>query len=159
MKDNNEERSLIIIKPDAIQRNLLGEIIHRFERKGLKIIGLKMVELGDAILDEHYKHHKGKPFFDSLKKYLQSSPVVLMVISGVNSVSATRLIVGATKSYEANAGTIRGDYSMSGQTNIVHTSDSIESATDEVKRFFNDDELFEYKRCDINFLYGEDEIK
>jgi nucleoside-diphosphate kinase len=157
MSKNKEERTLIIIKPDAIQRNLLGEIIHRFERKGLRLIGMKMTRLGDSILNEHYKHHNGKPFFESLKNYLKSSPVVLLVLSGVNAVSATRLIVGATKGFEADAGTIRGDFSISGQTNIVHASDSVSSANTEIERFFLPDELFEYERADIAYLYGDDE--
>jgi nucleoside-diphosphate kinase len=110
MSNDNEERSLIIIKPDAIQRSLLGQIIHRFERKGLKIIGVKMVEIQDLEVEEHYAHHKDKPFFDSLKEYMQSSPVVMMVISGINAIGATRLIVGPTKGYEADAGSIRGDF-------------------------------------------------
>ena len=152
-----EERTLVIIKPDAMQRNLLGEIIHRFERKGLKIIGLKMVQLEDALLDEHYCHHKGKPFFESLKNFMKSSPVVVLVLSGINAVKATRLITGATKGYEADAGTIRGDFSISGQANIVHASDSVENAEEEIRRFFAEDELFDYKKIDYEFVYGEEE--
>ncbi|TSD01544.1 MAG: nucleoside-diphosphate kinase, partial [Parcubacteria group bacterium Athens0714_26] len=91
-----EEKSLIIFKPDALQRNLLGEIIHRFEKKGLKIIGLKMMQLEDILLEEHYEHHKDKPFFDSIKRYMKSAPVVVMAISGFNAVNAVRLIVGPT---------------------------------------------------------------
>lgn len=151
------EKTLIIIKPDAMQRNLLGEIISRFERKGLKISGLKMMAIDDLKIGEHYEHHKNKPFFDGLKKYMQSAPVVAIVLSGLNAVAATRLIVGPTKGYEADAGSIRGDFSMSGQCNIVHASDSAESAEKEIYRFFNEDELFDYKRIDFEFIYGEDE--
>ena len=151
------ERTLIIIKPDALQRNLLGEIIHRFERKGLKIIGLKMVKLNDVLLNKHYAHHKNKPFFDSLKKFMESSPVVMMVLEGLEVVKAVRLITGATKGREADAGTIRGDFAMSSQCNIVHASDSIESANQEIYRFFNDDELFDYQKIDFSYIYGEDE--
>ena len=152
-----EQQTLIIIKPDALQRNLLGEIITRFERKGLKIIGLKMMELEDILLDEHYCHHKGKPFFESLKNFMKSAPVIVMVLSGLNAISAVRLIAGATKGYEADAGTIRGDFSISGQANIVHASDSSENAEAEIKRFFKDNELFNYKRADFEFVYGEEE--
>lgn len=151
------EKTLIIIKPDALQRNLLGEIIGRFERKGLKIIGMKMMTVDDLKIKEHYSHHKDKPFFKSLKKYMQSSPVVTVVLAGKNAVSATRLIVGPTKGYEADAGSIRGDFSMSNQCNIVHASESLEIAEAEIYRFFNEDELFEYKKIDFEFIYGEDE--
>jgi nucleoside-diphosphate kinase len=152
-----EERTLIIIKPDALQRNLLGEIIHRFERKGLKIIGLKMMAIDDLKIEEHYSHHKDKPFFESLKRYMQSSPLVIMVLSGRNAIDAVHLIVGPTKGYEADAGSIRGDFSMSEQCNIVHASESAEIAEQEIWRFFNEDELFTYKKIDFEFIYGEDE--
>lgn len=151
------ERTVIIIKPDAIQRNLLGEIIHRFERKGLQIIGLKMTKLSDITLDEHYAHHKDKPFFISLKSYMQSSPVVVMALAGFNAVKATRLIVGPTKAYEADAGSIRGDFAMSGQSNVVHASDTPEAGETEIKRFFGEGELFEYRRLDYDFVYGDQE--
>lgn len=151
------ERTLILIKPDALQRNLLGEIINRFERKGLKIIGMKMMAIDDLKIEEHYSHHKDKPFFESIKKYMQSSPVVAVVLAGKNAVSATRLIVGPTKGYEADAGSIRGDFSMSNQCNIVHASESPGIAEAEIYRFFNEDELFEYKKIDFEFIYGEDE--
>lgn len=151
------ERTLVIMKPDAVQRNLLGEIITRFERKGLKIIGLKMIELADVLVEEHYMHHKDKPFFGGLKKYMQSSPVVVMVAEGHRAVAATRLIVGPTRGYEADAGSIRGDLSLSGQTNIVHASDSQEAAEKEIARFFKKEELFAYKKIDEEFLTALDE--
>jgi nucleoside-diphosphate kinase len=157
MAHPNEERSLIILKPDCVQRGLLGQIIERFERKGLKIIGLKMDNLGDVLIEEHYGHLKDKPFFAGIKRFMSSSPVVLMVVAGFKAVEAVRIIVGPTKSYIAPAGTIRGDFSMSTQTNIVHASDSAETARAEVKRFFKDDELFDYNRQDYTFVYGEDE--
>lgn len=155
MKHPKEEKSLIIIKPDAIQRGLLGEVVKRFENKGLKIIGMKMMKINDVLIEDHYSHLKDKPFFASIKNYIQSSPVVLMAISGVNAVSATRLIVGPTKGYKADAGSIRGDFSLSTQSNIVHASDSIKNAESEVKRFFNDDELFEYIKLDAQFVYSD----
>ena len=151
------QRSLIIVKPDALQRNLLGEIIHRFERKGLKLAGLKMISVDDVLVDEHYAHHKDKPFFDGLKQYMQSSPVVVMVLEGFEAIDAIRLIVGPTKGREADAGSIRGDFAMSVQYNIIHASDSVETAQAEVARFFKDDELFDYKKVDFEFIYGEDE--
>lgn len=151
------EKTLVILKPDAMQRNLLGEIITRFEKKGLKIVGLKMIELEDVMLDEHYSHHKDKPFFSGLKNYMKSSPVVVIALEGIEVVEAVRLLVGPTKSRIADAGSIRGDYSMSGQTNIIHASDSSENAEAEVKRFFKDEELFNYKKIDFEFLYGDEE--
>ena len=156
-RKNKKERTLIIIKPDALQRNLLGAIIQRFERKGLKIIGMKMVELDDVLLDQHYAHHKDKPFFKSLKRFMKSSPVVMMVLEGFEVVKAVRLITGATKGSEADAGTIRGDFAMSSQCNIVHASDSLETAEKEIYRFFNEDELFNYEKIDFGYVYGEEE--
>ena len=149
------EKSLIIIKPDAIQRNLAGEVIRRFENKGLKIIGLKMMSIEDALLDEHYAHIKDKPFFPGIRDFMKSSPVVVMAVEGINAISAIRIIVGATKAWEADAGTVRGDFSMSTQSNIVHASDSVENGEVEVKRFFQKDEIFEYKKIDTDFVYAE----
>ena len=104
------EQTLIIVKPDALQRNLLGEIIHRFERKGLRLVGLKMARISDLKVSEHYAHHKDKPFFDGLKRFMQSAPVVLIVLEGLECVEAVRFITGATKGRSADAGTIRGDF-------------------------------------------------
>jgi nucleoside-diphosphate kinase len=151
------QRSLIIVKPDALQRNLLGEIIHRFERKGLKIVGLKMVRIDDAKIVEHYSHHADKPFFAGLKQFMQSSPVVMMVLQGYEAIDAIRLIVGPTKGRAADAGSIRGDFAMSVQYNIIHASDSDESAKAEIGRFFTDAELFDYDKMDFEWIYGSDE--
>ncbi|MBU0670932.1 MAG: nucleoside-diphosphate kinase [Patescibacteria group bacterium] len=152
------EKTFVIIKPDALQRNLLGEIIGRLEKKGLKLVGLKMMSIDDLKVEEHYSHHVDKPFFASLKKFMQSSPVVCMVWEGLESVSAIRLIAGETKGRAADAGTIRGDLSMSIQANVVHVSDSPENAVLEVKRFFADDELFKYEKLDTKYVYfGEEE--
>jgi nucleoside-diphosphate kinase len=156
MTHPKEEKTLIILKPDAIQRGLVGEVVARFERKGLKIVGMKMIQLGDVLLEAHYAHIKDKPFFEGIKNYMKSSPVIVMALSGIGAVEATRLIVGPTKGYEATAGTIRGDFSLSTQSNIVHTSDSIENGVAEVTRFFKDDELFAYKRNDFNFINAEE---
>lgn len=149
------EKSLIIIKPDAVQRNLIGEIVGRFEKKGLKIVGLKMMSVEDATLEEHYAHIKDKPFFPGIRDFMKSSPVVVIALEGVNAISAIRLLVGPTKAWEANAGTIRGDFSLSTQSNIVHASDSIENGILEVERFFAQEELFTYQKIDTDFVYAE----
>lgn len=150
-----DEKSLIIIKPDAIQRNLAGEVIRRIENKGLKIIGIKMMSIEDAILEEHYAHIKDKPFFPGIRDFMKACPVIVMAVSGISAVSAIRLLVGPTKAWEATAGTIRGDFSLSTQSNIVHASDSIESGESEVKRFFSDTEIFNYDKIDTDFVYAE----
>lgn len=149
------ERSLIIIKPDAIQRRLFGEIVKRLENKGLKIIGTKMMTLKDALIEEHYAHIKDKPFFPGIRDFMKATPVVVLAVEGINAVSAVRLLVGPTKAWEANAGTIRGDFSLSTQSNLVHASDSIEAGEAEIKRFFNPEELFMYDRVDTDFVYAE----
>lgn len=150
-----QEKSLIIIKPDAVQRNLVGEITSRIERKGLKIIGMKMMSIETAVVEEHYAHIKDKPFFPGIREFMQVCPVVVMAVEGINAVSALRLLVGPTKAWEANAGTIRGDFSLSTQSNIVHASDSVESGEIEVKRFFKDEEIFSYQKIDADFIYAE----
>lgn len=156
MTHPKEEQTLIIVKPDAIHRGLLGEIVTRFERKGLKIVGMKMVQLEDALLEAHYAHIADKPFFVGIKNFMKSSPVVVMVLSGINAVSATRIIVGPTKGYEADAGSIRGDLSLSIQSNVVHSSDSVEAGKEEVERFFSKDEIFEFKKMDFDYIYADE---
>jgi nucleoside-diphosphate kinase len=152
-----QERTLILLKPDALQRNLLGTIIQRFEKKGLKIAGLKMMQLSDVVLDEHYAHHKDKPFFQGLKSFMKESPVVAIVLEGLEAVSVVRGMCGPTQSRQAAPGTVRGDFSMSRQANIIHSSDSVETAEKEVWRFFNQDEIFDYKKMDFERIYVEDE--
>jgi len=149
------ERTIVIMKPDALHRNLIGDIISRFEYKGLKIIGLKMSVLDDVKLDEHYAHHKDKPFFESLKKFMKASPVVIMAVEGQDAIESVRLLTGDTKGAAADAGTIRGDLAISVQNNLVHTSDGIETAKIELKRFFDKDELFEYKRIDEVMVFED----
>lgn len=153
------EKTLVIIKPDALQRNLLGDIISRFEKKGLKIIGLKMMKINDVQIKNHYAHHLDKPFFKSLKKFMQSSPVIMMVLEGLEAVKAVRLITGPTVGRKAEAGSIRGDFAMSAQCNIVHASDSLETAQKEIARFFKPEELFDYEKMDFCYIYAEDERK
>jgi len=151
----NDEKSLIIIKPDAVQRNLVGEIISRLEKKGLKIAGIKMMNLHDAVLEEHYAHIADKPFFPGIRDFMKACPVVVLAVEGINAVSAIRLLVGPTKAWEATAGTIRGDFSLSTQSNIVHASDSVESGEIEVNRFFEKNEIFSYQKIDSDFVYAE----
>jgi len=151
------EQTLIIIKPDGVNRGIIGEVVHRFERKGLKIVGIKMDHLKDEILDIHYGHHKDKPFFTMLKNFMKSAPALLVVLEGNNAVEVVRMMAGATTGYEAAPGTIRGDYSMSHQHNIIHASDSVENAQKEISRFFPKDEVFPYKRIDWEVVYAEDE--
>ncbi len=152
-----EETTLVLLKPDALQRNLLGEIIHRFEDKGLKVIGLKMLTMDTVLMKEHYGKYEDKPFFAGLKSYMSSSPIVAIALSGMKAVSVVRLMVGATKGYEAVPGTIRGDFAMSVQTNLIHASDAAEDPAGEVKRFFKPEELFSYQRADFEHVYGDED--
>lgn len=154
MKDHIE-KTLIIIKPDAIQRSLVGEIIKRFEQKGLKIVAMKMVHLSDAIIEEHYSHLKEKPFFPGIKKYIQSAPVIIMALSGFSIVNAIRTIVGPTHGAEAAGGTIRGDFSMSKQANVLHASDSVEAAEKEIARFFGAHEILDYDKLGEQVVYSD----
>ena len=131
--------------------------MHRFERKGLKIIGMKMMRLDEAILKHHYAHLADKPFFPNLAKFMSSSPIVAVAISGIGAVKSVRGIVGPTKGFEAPAGSIRGDFGMSGQANLVHASDPAENPEEEVRRFFKDEELFSYKKIDFDTVYSEEE--
>ncbi len=153
----NHERTLLIIKPDALQRNLVSDIIARFERKGLKLVGMKMMSIEDAVIKEHYSHHVDKPFFNDLKNFMQSTPVVVMAWQGIEVVRIARQLIGATSGRKADIGTIRGDLSNSGSRNIIHGSDSVEAAHAELKRFFKDDELFDWHKTDTAHVYAEDE--
>lgn len=153
------EKTLIILKPCTLQRGLIGEIIQRFERKGLKLAGLKMVQLDDVILSEHYAHLSNKPFFQRVKDSMTASPVVVCCLEGVEAVQTVRALVGVTNGRLANPGTIRGDYSMSFQENIIHAADSVEAANDEIKRFFKSEEIFDYKQVTFDYLYANDEFK
>lgn len=153
------EQSLIIIKPDGVQRGLIGEIVSRFENKGLKIIGMKMLHLTDKLLEEHYFHHKNKPFFPAIVRFMKSAPSVFLVLEGLDCVEVVRKMCGPTHGGEAPSGTIRGDFSLSVQCNIIHASDSADTAEKEVKRFFKKEELYPYTRIDFEMVYGEDERK
>jgi nucleoside-diphosphate kinase len=151
----NTEKTLILIKPDALQRDLLAEIVSRFERKGLKIIGMKFIRLSDEMLEEHYSHLTDKPFFESLKQFMMQTPVVGMVLEGLDAIESVRKIVGSTNPREADAGTIRADLSMNVPSNLVHASDSKETSEMEIKRFFDDSELFDYEKITDRYIFGE----
>lgn len=152
------EKTVVIIKPDGVQRGLIGEIVKRLETKGLKIVGFKMMYLSEAKLREHYAHHMEKPFYPGLEKFMQSSPVAVICAEGRKAVEAVRLIAGVTDAAVADAGTIRGDLAM-GFANVVHCSDSIETAQAEVSRFFQENEIFDYDKTEYLHVYMEDERK
>ena len=147
------ESTLILIKPSGIERALTGEIISRLQRKGLILTGLKMMTLSESLLREHYAHLVNRPFFPYLLASMTASPVIAVCVKGKNAIEVVRNMVGSTDGSKAAPGTIRGDYAMSNQENIVHASDSPESAAIEIKRFFKDDELFDYILANMGFLY------
>lgn len=152
------ERTLILIKPDAIQRGLIGSILARFESRGLKVIGMKMLKMTEAMSKDHYSHLVTKPFYPDLEKFMTHHPVIAMAIEGKECVQVVRDLMGATNSRKAAPGTIRGDLSMSTSRNIIHGSDSLETAEKEIKRFFKPEELHAYKLSSTDYLYASDEI-
>jgi len=152
------QKTLIILKPDAVKRGLVGKILARFEEKGIKIVAMKMVQLNREILEKHYAEHKGKPFYESLVSFMQSGPVVLAVLEGFNAIEVVRKMVGATNGREAEPGTIRGDYSMSQQNNLIHASADTSVAEREIKLFFKEDELLDYKASE-RIVYAKDELE
>ena len=152
------EKTLVILKPSCVMRSLVGEVTKRFEQKGLRLAGMKMCQLTDEQMSEHYAQHKGKPFFQQLKDAMTVTPVVVCCYEGVDAVEVVRQMAGPTSGRKALPGTIRGDLSMSFQENIVHASDSKENAAIELKRFFRDDEIFDYDMPLLGFLYAADEL-
>lgn len=152
------EKTLVILKPCTLQRGLVGEITTRFERKGLRLAGMKMMQLNDEILNEHYAHLSAKPFFQRVKDSMMATPVIVCCYEGVDAVQTVRAMAGVTNGRLALPGTIRGDYSMSFQENIVHTSDSVENAVVELNRFFKPEEIFDYKQTTFQNLYANDEF-
>lgn len=148
------ERTLVLIKPDAVQRGLVGDVIHRFEKKGLKLVGLKMIQLKDAVLREHYAHVVDRPFFEELSHFMSSSPLVALCIEGITAVEIVRGICGLKST---DFGSVRGDFALSGQRNLVHSSDSIETAKHEIERFFNEEEIFVYDKDEWKHVYAESE--
>lgn len=152
------ERTLVIFKPSAIDRRLVGRIISRIEDKGLIIAGMKMMQLDEKILREHYSHLTDKPFFPSLVESMTSTPVIVACLAGVEAVRVFREMTGVTNGRNAAPGTIRGDYCMSSQTNIVHASDSPENAEIELARFFKSEEIFDYLPANVKYFYGDNEL-
>lgn len=150
------EKTLILLKPDAVQRGLVGEITARLERKGLKLVGLKMMMLTPELLKDHYSHIVDKPFYPEVEGFMLQNPVVVLCAEGRNAVEATIQITGVTNAAKADAGTIRGDYAL-GMSNVIHRSDSVEAAKEEVNRFFNGNELFDYDKTDWMHVYLEEE--
>lgn len=152
------ERTLVLLKPCTIERALVGEIVSRFEKKGLRIAGMKMMQLDDEILADHYSHLVGKSFFGILKESMMRTPVIAMCLEGIDAITVVRNITGSTNGRLADVGTIRGDYCMSNQQNIVHASDSPESAEIELTRFFRPEEIFDLGDLNLPRLYALDEL-
>lgn len=152
------EKTLIILKPSTVQRGLVGEVIDRFQKKGLIIAGMKMMQLDEAILREHYAHLVDRSFFPSLLRSMMATPVIVMCLKGKDVVAVVRALTGATNSRNAAPGTIRGDFGMSSQENIIHASDSDENAAIEIKRFFKDEEIFDYTPLTLPATYCPDEL-
>ena len=140
------QRTLVLLKPDALQRGLVGEILSRFERRGLKIVGMKLVRVDDALARRHYAVHEGKPFFPGLVRFITSAPVVALVLEGKDAVEVVRRTMGATNPVEASPGTIRGDYGLDIGRNLVHGSDSEETARQEIALWFREEELVSWER-------------
>lgn len=145
-------RTLVLIKPDGVLRSKIGQIISRFEDKGMRIAAMKMIQVTKEMAEKHYSVHKGKPFYESLINYIMSGPVVAMVLDGNDVIEITRKIVGATNGAKAEPGTIRGDFSSSIDFNLIHASDSPETAMYEIPIFFKEQEILNYERVDKNWL-------
>lgn len=147
------QRTLIILKPDAVARGLMGRIISRFEDKGLRVIGMKMTTISKSLASKHYAEHKGKPFYAGLLRFVTSGPVVLMVVEGKNAIPVARKMMGATFGSNAEPGTIRGDFGVSDTFNLIHGSDSPKSARREIKLYFKSSELVKTPAGDLNWVY------
>ncbi len=147
------EKTFVMIKPDGVQRNLTGEIISRFEKKGFKIVGLKMLQMDRTIAEKHYAEHIGKPFFEGLVSFITSGPVVAIVLDGKNAIATVRAMNGTTNSANAEPGTVRGDFAIEVGRNVIHGSDSAESAKREIAIYFTDEELCEYKKVLEQWIY------
>ena len=147
------ERTLIILKPDAVQRGFVGEIITRFENKGLQIVGAKLMRIPQQLAETHYEPHKGKPFYPGLVKFMTSSPVVVLALAGKDAIAISRKMMGATFGSKAEPGTIRGDFGVSNSFNLIHGSDSPEAATRELGLFFKDGELLDWTPASQTWVY------
>jgi nucleoside-diphosphate kinase len=151
------DKTLIIIKPDGVQRHLTGEIISRFEKKGFKLSAAKFMQIPEQTTRKHYEVHKDKPFYEGLVKYLASAPVMVMVWQGEGIIPMARKMMGATFGFDAEPGTIRGDFSCSKGYNLIHGSDSAESAEKEINLFFDESEIIDYRLADEQWLYGKND--
>ncbi|HEV2405808.1 MAG TPA: nucleoside-diphosphate kinase [Ktedonobacterales bacterium] len=149
------ERTLIIVKPDGVQRGLVGQVLERFERRGLKFAGLKLMRISRDLAGRHYAEHQGKSFYEGLVGFITSSPVVVGVLEGPNAIALTRAMMGATNPANAVPGTIRGDFALVVSNNIIHGSDGPESAAREISLFFTQDELLSYPVATDAWVYGE----
>ncbi|HEC2227521.1 TPA: nucleoside-diphosphate kinase [Staphylococcus delphini] len=147
------EKSFVMIKPDAVQRKLIGEIVQRIEQKGLKIVGAKLMTVPQSLAETHYGEHEGKPFYDSLISFITSAPVFAMVVEGENAVTVARHIIGSTNPSEATPGSIRGDLGLTVGRNVIHGSDSVASAEREIALWFKDEEISSYHTPDETWLY------
>ncbi|HEC2197328.1 TPA: nucleoside-diphosphate kinase [Staphylococcus delphini] len=147
------EKSFVMIKPDAVQRKLIGEIVQRIEQKGLKLVGAKLMTVPQSLAETHYGEHEGKPFYDSLISFITSAPVFAMVVEGENAVTVARHIIGSTNPSEATPGSIRGDLGLTVGRNVIHGSDSVSSAEREIALWFKDEEISSYHTPDETWLY------
>jgi nucleoside-diphosphate kinase len=147
------ERTLIIIKPDAVQRGLTGEILKRFEARGLRIVGMKFMQVPRELAQRHYAEHEGRPFYEGLVSYITSSPVVVIALEGTNAVAAARRTIGSTKPFESEAGSIRGDLALEVGRNLVHGSDGVESGQREIALWFDEGELISWQRNTDEWIF------
>lgn len=148
------EQSLVIVKPDGVQRGLVGEVLARFERRGLKLVGLRLMQIDRALAERHYAVHKGKPFYEPLVAYITSGPVVVVAVEGPDAIAVVRRVVGATKSNEAAPGTIRGDFGLTVERNIIHASDAPDTATFELGLYFASGDMLAYGRDVDKWVVG-----
>ena len=147
------QRTLILAKPDAVQRGLVGRILTRFEEKGMKLVGMKLMHMSDELAAQHYSAHKDKPFYEGLVTFMTSSPIVAFALEGINAIEICRKMMGATFGSKAEAGTIRGDFGVSNSFNLIHGSDSPEAAAKELSLFFKEEELIEYDYAAHIWIY------
>ena len=152
------ETTLILVKPDGVHRGLVGEVISRFERKGMTLAGLKLMRVTRELAEKHYGEHKGKPFYESLLTFITSGPVVAMAMRGPRGIKVARALMGKTFGHEAAPGTIRGDFGQSTSMNIVHGSDTPENAARELSIFFSEDEILDYDHCRSAWSFGEEDL-
>jgi nucleoside-diphosphate kinase len=151
------ERTFVMVKPDGVMRGLIGEIVSRIERKGLRIVAMKMMSVSRALAERHYAEHMGKKFYEPLLKYITSGPVVAMVVEGEGAVASVRSLVGKTDPREASPGTIRFDFGMQVGRNLIHASDKLETAEREISLFFKPEEIIAYERPGENWVYERNE--